>query len=101
LHVHSLKAGLAVACLTGGVHCIWALLVALGLAQPLIDLVFWMHFIKPVYAIEPFAAGRAMILVAATSFIGFSIGALFGLIWNRLQGRTRDGGDGSYARLQR
>jgi hypothetical protein len=42
----------------GSWHLLWSLLVALGVAQPLIDFLFWIHFIKPVYVIEPFAIER-------------------------------------------
>jgi hypothetical protein len=78
------KAGLAVGALLGAWHLSWALLVALGLAQPLIDFIFWIHFIKPVYVIEPFEIARALILVAVTAGIGYIIGLLFALVWNRL-----------------
>jgi hypothetical protein len=79
-----LKAGLVVAALYGAWHLCWSILVALGLAQPLIDFVFWMHFIKPVYVIESFAIGRAAILLVITTGVGFVIGSIFALIWNAL-----------------
>jgi hypothetical protein len=76
------KAGLVLGTIFGGWHLCWSILVALGLAQPLIDFVFWMHFIKPVYVIEPFAITRAAILVVVTAALGFVLGAAFALVWN-------------------
>jgi Exopolysaccharide synthesis, ExoD len=35
-------------------HLLWVLLVASGWAQPLMDFVFWLHCIRPVYVIEGF-----------------------------------------------
>jgi hypothetical protein len=78
------KAGFALAALMGAWHLTWSLLVALGLAQPLVDFLFWIHFIKPIYIIEPFGIGRAAILVAVTSGIGYVTGLVFALLWNRL-----------------
>jgi hypothetical protein len=54
--VNPLKAGVTFGALLGGYHFCWSLLVALGWAQPLIDFVFWMHLIQPVFVIRP--AGR-------------------------------------------
>jgi hypothetical protein len=34
---------------------------------------FWMHFIKPIYVIEPFAIVRAAILLILTAAVGFVI----------------------------
>jgi hypothetical protein len=78
------KAGLAVALVLGGLHLCWSILVALTWAQPVIDFVFWMHFIKPAYVIEPFAISRAAILIVLTAGIGFVIGSVFALVWNAL-----------------
>jgi hypothetical protein len=78
------RAGLVLGALLGGWHLLWSLLVALGVAQPLIDFLFWIHFIKPVYVIEPFAIGRAAILVLVTAGIGYITGFVFALLWNRL-----------------
>jgi hypothetical protein len=78
------KAALAVGALFGAWHLAWSLLVALGVAQPLIDFLFWIHFIKPVYVIEPFEIGRAVILIAVTVAIGYVIGLFFAILWNRI-----------------
>ena len=76
------KVGLVVAAVLAGWHLGWAILVAIGLAQPLIDFIFWIHFIRPVYVIEPFATVRAAILIIVTAGVGFLIGSAFALIWN-------------------
>ncbi len=76
------KAGLVLGAVIGGWHLCWAMLVALGLAQPVIDFVFWMHFIKPIYVIEPFEITRAAILVIVTAALGFVIGSVFAMVWN-------------------
>ncbi len=78
------RAGLVLGALMGGWHLLWSVLVALGVAQPLINFIFWIHFIKPVYVIEPFAFGRAAMLVLVTAGIGYLTGLAFGMIWNRV-----------------
>src|SRR4030095_13041978 len=75
-------AGLVVAAMIGGWHLGWSALVALGLAQPIMAFVFWMHFIKPVYVVESFAFNRAILLVVVTSAIGYALGSIFALAWN-------------------
>ena len=69
------KAGLALGGLLGILH--------LGWAQPLINFIFWLHFIKPIYLIEPFNAGTAALLVAITALSGYGMGFIFALLWNR------------------
>ncbi len=77
------KAGLALGALLGLWHLAWAILVAIGWAQPLINFIFWLHFIKPIYVIEPFNVGTAALLVAITAIIGYVMGFIFALLWNR------------------
>jgi tetrahydromethanopterin S-methyltransferase subunit F len=79
------KAGLVLGVVLAGWHLCWSLLVAFGLAQPVIDFVFWIHFIKPVYQVEPFELVRALILLCVTGAIGFLVGLVFALVWNRVQ----------------
>jgi hypothetical protein len=76
-----MRAGLVLGTVIGLWHLVWSLLVAIGWAQPVIDFVFWMHFLKPVYVVQPFNAATAAILVVATAAAGFVIGLIFGAIW--------------------
>lgn len=69
-------------------HACWSILVATGVAQNVIDFIFWMHFIVPPYHIEPFEITRACILVGMTFGIGLAIGTVAGVIWNAIH-RTR------------
>ena len=80
--IHPVKAGIAVGALIGGWHLCWALLVAAGWAQPMIDFIFWMHFIKPIYVIGPFNASVAALLVGITAAIGYVLGYAFAMLWN-------------------
>ena len=78
------KAGVIFGAIVGGWHLLWSLLVVLGLAQLILDFIFWMLFIKPVYVVEPFNAGTAAVLVITTAIIGYVVGWLFGALWNRV-----------------
>jgi hypothetical protein len=82
--IHPIRAGVTLAVLIGGWHAVWAGLVAFGWAQPIIDFVFWMHFIKPVYVVGSFNLGIALILIGVTTVVGFLVGYVFGFVWNRL-----------------
>jgi hypothetical protein len=77
------RTGLILAALLGTWHLLWSLLVALGWAQGLINFIFWIHFIRPVYIIENFEIGRALLLIAVTSAIGYSVGWSFAMLWNK------------------
>ena len=82
-HIGVHHTGMVMGALFGAWHLAWSLLVAIGVAQPLIDFVFWMHFIKPVYVIEPFDVTRAVILIVLTAVVGYVMGSAFALLWNR------------------
>jgi hypothetical protein len=78
------RAGLVLGVFLGVWHSLWALLVALGWAQTVIDFVFWIHFLKPPYVVASFNASTALVLVGVTASIGYAMGFVFGVIWNRL-----------------
>jgi hypothetical protein len=76
------KLGLVLATFIGGWHIVWSLLVLLGWAQSLVNLVFWLHFIAPPYEVGPFVPWRAMALVAVATTVGYVFGRVLGAIWN-------------------
>jgi hypothetical protein len=86
--INPFKSGLALGAVLGLWHLAWSLLVAFGWAQPVIDFVLWMHFIKPIYVIQPFNAVTAAILIGVTAVVGFVFGAVFAVLWNWLYRRT-------------
>jgi hypothetical protein len=76
------KAGLVLGALIGGWHFLWAILVAAGWAQVLLNFVFWIHFLKPPYTVVPFSAGIALILIVVTAIFGYAMGYVLGVLWN-------------------
>lgn len=80
--INPTKSGLVLAVLMGGWHLLWSLLVLFGFAQAVVDFIFWVHFIKPVYLVEPFQAAVAAVLVVTTVVLGYVVGWLFGTLWN-------------------
>jgi hypothetical protein len=82
------KAGIALGALIGGWHLLWAVVVAIGWAQWLINFVFWMHFIVPPYTVKPFQARLALILIGVTSVTGYVLGYVFAVLWNWLHGKV-------------
>ena len=85
--IDPVRAGIALGALIGLWHLSWSILVAFGRAQPVIDFVFWMHFIKPPYVVQPFNLATAIVLLIVTLSLGFAIGSIFALLWNWIQKR--------------
>jgi hypothetical protein len=82
--INANRAGLVLGALVGGWHIIWSLMVAVGLAQPILDFAFWIHFVKPIYTVAPFEFAIAATLVVTTTIIGYIVGAAFGVLWNAI-----------------
>jgi len=76
------KTGLVLGALAGGWHVLWALVVAAGWAQALINFAFWLHFVSQPFVVRPFQAGVALILIAVTSVLGYTVGYVLGVLWN-------------------
>ena len=83
------KLGVVVGSALGAWHLGWALLVAFGVAQWLIDWTFRLHFIEPVWVITAFRPGLAIALIVLTSVLGFVTGWVAAGIWNWLHTESR------------
>ena len=77
------KTGLVVGTLLGGWHVLWAILVAAGVGQSLLDFVLWAHMIHTTWTVGPFDTVAAITLVALTSVAGYAIGCLIAWLWNQ------------------
>jgi hypothetical protein len=58
-------------------HFFWILLVALGIAQPLLDFIFKLHMLNSPLIVQAFDPALALGLVAITFMIGCFYGAVF------------------------
>lgn len=82
------KVALIVGLFMGGWHLLWSLLIAVGLAQPLLNFVFWLHMLNNPYQIAPFNPSTALLLVVVTFAVGCSAGYIFATLWNTIHKRA-------------
>lgn len=76
-----IRTGIALGCFLATLHLVWSLLVLTGLAQPLINFIFWLHMLSVPVQVQPFALGVAALLIGVTWCVGFGYGFLFSVIW--------------------
>ena len=48
------------------------------------DFIVTLHMIHPVYTVGPFALGTAVGLVVVAAIVGYVVGHVFALIWNKV-----------------
>lgn len=80
LHPH--KVGLTLGAFAWLGHVVWSLLVAMGLAKPLIDWLLSLHFVSVSFSLASFDLTNAVLLVVVTSVWGYVVGYVFSLVWN-------------------
>lgn len=68
----------------GGWHLLWSILVLTGVAQAIYDFVLWTHMIHLNIVIGPFVATAALTLIVVTSLVGYILGYLGALVWNKV-----------------
>jgi len=73
--------GVVWGCFLATLHLAWALLVLVGLAQPLINFIFWLHMLSVPVQVQPFELGIAALLVGVTWCVGFGFGVIFSVFW--------------------
>lgn len=81
--------GLVVGVFTGGMHLLWSLVVAFGLAQVFMDWIYGLHFMNNPFVITPFSFGQMVFLVIVTFVFGYLGGWVFAVVWNNLHSRQK------------
>ncbi len=77
------KTGLTFGFLISFFHLMWSLLVALGLAQSLMDFILSIHMVSIPMTIIPFDFVKAITLVVLTFIVGYVFGWLMAFFWNK------------------
>ena len=83
--IHPNRAGIALGAVLGAWHLLWAAVVALGYAPALLNFVLRLHFLQISYKVFAFNAVTALTLVVATAIMGYAMGYVFALIWNKIR----------------
>lgn len=78
------KVALTLGVFFGGFHLLWSALVALGLAQGLLDFIFGLHMIANPYQITGFDSLKAGTLVVVTFAVGYGVGFVLANVWNKV-----------------
>jgi hypothetical protein len=78
------KVGIILAILVGGWHLVWSILVAAGFGQVLYNFILWAHMIHLAVTIGPFDLAASSTLIILTAIIGYAVGYIASLVWNRM-----------------
>lgn len=82
-HLNPHKTGIAFGSITGGLHLVWTVLIALGWAQGLVNFSFWAHMIETPPTVLAFDPTAAVTVIVVAAVIGYGIGILFAKVFNR------------------
>lgn len=76
--------GIITGIIIGALHLTWSIVVMIGLAQPFMDWIYELHFLNNPFQVQTFKLTNAFILVLVTSAIGYLLGWVSTVIWNKL-----------------
>ncbi len=65
-------------------HAVWMLMIFLGIAKWYLNWIFGLHLLTNPYGVLPFNFGTALMLIVVTFIVGYVMGWVFAIIWNRL-----------------
>ena len=77
------KAGLALGFFVSFMHLVWSILVALGIAQALLNFILKIHMISMPMTVGPFSLTKAIALIIVTFVVGYIFGWLVAFFWNK------------------
>lgn len=77
------KTGLTFGFLISFMHLVWSVLVALGVAQVLLDFVLNVHMISVPIVVGPFSFVKALGLIVVTFVVGYVFGWMMAFFWNK------------------
>lgn len=78
------KVALTFGLFIGGWHLVWTVLIVLGLAQPLLNFIFWIHMLSNPYQVTGFTLMQSATLIVVTGCVGYVGGWVFAKVWNTM-----------------
>ena len=78
------KVGMVTGVFFGGLHFVWSLVILVGWAQPLLNFFLMLHMLQPLLVVDSYSVSMMLALVLVTTILGYFIGYLYAIIWNRL-----------------
>lgn len=85
VEMNKTRAGLILGAFLGLFHLVWAIMVAIGFAQAILDFIYKIHFLNNPFTIQAFSIGNAVLLVLVTAAVGFVGGWILAFLWNKLK----------------
>jgi hypothetical protein len=84
LTLGKLRTGLATGIFFAIVHAIWAIAILIlpTLTQKMLDWIFIIHFLEPIYKITSVSFLQGLLLIIMTFVVGFVIGWVFAAVYN-------------------
>ena len=83
--LHEAQVAIVVAVFVAGWHVVWSLMILTGIAQPLLDFIFWAHMLTAPYRVTGFTFTQAVVLVLVTFAVGYVGGWIFAKVWNMMR----------------
>lgn len=77
------KVGLTLGAFAGLLHLIWEALIFLGWAQGYISFILGLHSLSNPYTVQAFDLAHAVELVVLACIVGYIVGAVFAVIFNK------------------
>lgn len=79
------RSGMILGSFLGMFHLVWACMVAVGFAQPILDFVYKIHFLNNPFIVQTFSLNNAVLLIAFTAVCGYVFGCILAFLWNQLR----------------
>lgn len=81
-HINVNRAGLIFGAFLGLFHLVWAIMVAVGFAQAILDFIYGIHFLNNPFTVASFEVGTAALLVLVTAVTGYVLGVVLAWLCN-------------------
>jgi len=83
MKINKNKTGLTFGFLISSMHLFWGVLVALGIAQVLLNFILDIHMLSMPIIVTPFNLIKTFELILITFVIGYVFGWLMAFFWNK------------------